>query len=100
MWEHMSELLSLLAVLISVATYIIGYRDKKKLAIATLENTKARTEETEINSMLKRMVWLEGQVDLLTNENIVLRERVQTAETIIEDLQVKLRAYQECDGTL
>ena len=96
----MSELLSLLAVLISVATYIIGYRDKKKLAIATLENTKARTEETEINSMLKRMVWLEGQVDLLTNENIVLRERVQTAEATIEELSASLRVYQECDGTL
>ena len=95
MWEHMSELLSLLAVLISVATYIIGYRDKKKLAIATLENTKARTEETEINSMLKRMVWLEGQVDLLTNENIVLRERLQTAEATIEELRASLRVYQE-----
>ena len=97
MWEHMSEILSLIAVLISIATYIIGYRDKKKLSIATLENTIARTEETETNSMLKRMTWLEGQVELLTNENIILRERLQTTETIIEDLQVKLRAYQECE---
>jgi len=95
MWEHMSELLSLLAVLISVGTYIIGYRDKKKLAIATLENTIAKTEETEINSMLKRMVWLEGQVDLLANENIVLRERLQTAEATIEELRASLRVYQE-----
>jgi len=99
MWEHMSEILSLIAVLISIVTYIIGYRDKKKLSTATLENTIARTEETETNSMLKRMTWLEGQVELLTNENIVLRERLQTAETIIEDLQVKLSVYQECDGT-
>ena len=97
MWEHMSEFVSLIAILISLFTLITGYRDKKKLSIATLENTIARTEETETNSMLKRMTWLEGQVELLTNENIVLRERLQTAETIIEDLQVKLRAYQECE---
>jgi len=97
MWEHMSEYLSLIAVLISLFTFISGYRDKKKLAVATLLNTEARTVETETNSMLKRMTWLEGQVELLTNENIVLRERLQTAETIIEDLQVKLIAYQECE---
>jgi len=97
MWEHMSEYLSLIAVLISLFTFISGYRDKKKLAVATLLNTEARTVETETNSMLKRMTWLEGQVELLTNENIILRERLQTAETIIEDLQVKLIAYQECE---
>ena len=100
MWEHMSEILSLIAVLISIATYIIGYRDKKKLSVATLENTIARTEETETNSMLKRMTWLEGQVELLTNENIVLRERVQTAEATIEELSALLRVYQESYGTL
>jgi len=95
MWEHMSEFLSLLAVLISVVTYIIGYRDKKKLDLATIKNTEARTVETETNSMLKRMSWLEEQVELLTNENIVLRERLQTAEITIEDLKTQLRVYQE-----
>ena len=91
----MSEFLSLLAVLISVVTYIIGYRDKKKLDLATIKNTEARTEETETDSMLKRMIWLEGQVELLTNENIVLRERLHTAEITIEDLKTQLRVYQE-----
>ena len=91
----MSEFLSLLAVLISVVTYIIGYRDKKKLDLATIKNTEARTVETETNSMLKRMSWLEEQVELLTNENIVLRERLQAAEITIEDLKTQLRVYQE-----
>ena len=100
MWEHMSEFLSLIAVVISLFTFISGYRDKKKQTKATLLNTEARTEETETNSMLKRMEWLEGQVELLTNENIVLRERVQTAEATIEGLSASLRVYQESYGTL
>ena len=98
MWEHMSEFLSLVAVIISVLTFILGYKDKKKQAVATLLNTEARTEETEINAMLKRMTWLEQQVITLTDENIVLRERLQAAETTIEDLRASLRVYTDCIG--
>jgi len=93
MWEHLSEFISLIAIFISLFSLITGYKDKKKLAIATLKNTEARTEETETNSMLKRMAWLEEQVELLTNENILLRERLQLAEATIENLEDKLKVY-------
>ena len=93
MWEHMSEFLALLAVIISVLTFLLNYQDKKKQTKATLLNTEARTKETETDSMLKRMTWLEKQVELLTGENITLRERLQIAEITIEDLQAELKKF-------
>ena len=93
MWEHMSEFLALVAIIISIFTFISSYKDKKKQTKATLLNTEARTEETETDSMLKRMEWLEKQVLLLTGENIILRERLQIAEITIEDLQAELKKF-------
>jgi len=95
MWEYMSEFLALIAVIISIITFFLNYQDKKKQAKATLLNTEARTEETETDSMLKRMVWLEQQVKLLTGENIMLRERLQIAEMTIEELKAQIRIF-EC----
>ena len=95
MWEHMSEFLALVAIIISIFTFISSYKDKKKQTKATLLNTEARTEETETDSMLKRMEWLEKRVLLLTGENIILRERLQIAEMTIEELQAQIRIF-EC----